>query len=354
MPTPIVLFVSHQISADVLQQPPFGLAPEQFLTCTYESLGYLGLGRFCAVVLHEPPVDCLQKLALGIRDTRELENLWDVLHVARGKPVKILVPAPCRPLQAWLDLGIEPITPRDLTALAGEAPRTPQGPMTAGGGNSPLTADDIRDLHRQNIRFIPADRPMTSWAREVADSLGIVIGEKSAVWKIVEVKAGTPRGLLALSEKLHHWAHADSQVLFLLPSPLWPVFNERFASLRGRLVAGSVCWADKGAFTGEVSLDMVLDMRCRGVLLPDVAPYNKPEYRRKTAERAAKHGLLVFALNSLEQNFPCDIMATPHGVASGTAKLVPLTDTRGNPAAKTGPNAGAILVSEKEMTLGNV
>lgn len=338
MPAPMLLIVSSILTSADLQGSPFNLDPEQFMLTGYEYLGYLGTGngRFAALVLHEPDPGLLPKLALGIRDGAALESVWNTLAHAPQLPVRVLVPAPCRPLPAWFDLGIEPITPKDLRALLGEAAAghiagtaAPASTASSGRHPAPLTADDIRDLNQQGRRTLPADTPMTDWAREVATSLGITLAPKVSQYVLMNLPIRRRADLISRLERMHAAASADPNLYFILPAPYWPALRELAPNLKSRIVAPSVFLATNGAFTGEISLDMIADAGCRGAILPAGKPYADPKLLPAFLKNAARMGLLIFSAAPLERSKGCDIMAPHDGIIPlGTPGVVLIDDAK--------------------------
>ncbi|MFZ2957805.1 MAG: triose-phosphate isomerase [Candidatus Ozemobacteraceae bacterium] len=343
-----LLIISDVLRAADLGASPFNLAPEEVLLTGYEYLGYLGTGknRFVGVLLHQPPEHLLPKLALGLRDQPPLEALWNLLNQGSRLPVRVLVPAPCRPLPAWFQLGLEPIIPADcrewLHNLIETSPRSENNasaPRAAGystshaAGNepppakglpaghatvmntppderrpAPLTADDVRELFQQGRRRLNAGQPMTDWARETADSLGMSVVEASRRYRLLRLDIRSRRDLVTKREQLHALALADDKLLFVVPAPFWPAFSEMMPSLRSRLVAPSIFVEEKGAFTGEISLDMVSDAGCRGAILPSAPVYTRSKQMKAFLERAVRKGILIFSPAPLESGTGCVII----------------------------------------------
>ncbi len=346
-PRPL-LIVSPHLTAEALCRPPFRLDPEAFLVTRLESAQWLGFSRFAAVILHEPPADLLAKLALGLRDSPILESLWDLLHDLRGPRVRGLVPAPARPPKVWSDLGLEPILPHELAALT-DAVTAPGTAAPATHPRSAMTADDVRELHRTGVRVLPAGRPLTDWAREVADALGMSQGQPPTSYVLIRVPAQTRRDLQAQGDRLFRAAHASPGLLFVLDPPMIPVFQDLFPALKDRIVSTSVHWASHGAFTGETSVAMLADLGCRGSLLPATAPYTAPANLGKLASLAAAKGLLIFTGLPLERLPGYDIMAPRPGSPSTPTVFVPLTTT-GDQGAADGPGRPqATLTDDQEL-----
>lgn len=346
-PRPL-LIVSPHLTAEVLCRPPFGLDPEAFLVTRLESVQWLGFDRFAAVILHEPPADLLTKLALGLRDSPALESLWALLHDLRGPRVRGLVPAPARPPKAWFDLGLEPILPHELATLT-DAVTAPGMATAATHPRSAMTADDVRELHRAGVRVLPADRPLTDWAREVADALGMGQGQTPASYVLIRVPAQTRRDLQARGDRLFQAAHASPRLLFVLDPPMIPVFQDLFPALKNRIVSTSVHWASHGAFTGETSAAMLADLGCRGALLPAMRPYTTAANLGKLASLAAAKGLLIFTTLPLERLPGCDIMAPRPGSPPAPTVMVPLTTAGGQGAADGPQSPQATWADDQEL-----
>ncbi|MBF0503411.1 MAG: triose-phosphate isomerase [Candidatus Riflebacteria bacterium] len=317
-----LVLISDVLKRADLSAPPFNLAPEEVFLTGYEYLAYLGIrsDRFAAVLLHQPPDHILPKLALGLRDDSTLEAIWDLLnpsfsgHAGDGLPgsipVRILVSAPCRPLSAWFDLGLEQIIPADCRKLLLEAADSPHGGHMniPNPRSAPLTADDIRDLHQQGKHNVDASLPMTDWARETAVSLGMTLTETSRPYRLLRLRVNSRHDIAVRRENLHSWAHADRELLFVVPAPLWPAFAEMAPSLRSRMVAPSVFVEEKGAFTGEISLGMVIDAGCRGAILPASPAYTGSKHLASFLKHAARSGIAIFSPSPLESLTEYDIM----------------------------------------------
>lgn len=336
MSAPMLLIVSSILTNADLQAAPFDLDPAQYMLTGYEYLGYLGTGngRFAALILHEPDPGLLPKLALGIHDGAALESLWKVLAHAPKLPVRVLVPAPCRPLPAWFDLGIEPIIPRELRVLLGEVASglvagtaAPASTSSSGRPPTPLTADEVRELHQKGCRTLPADTPMTDWAREIAASLGITLANAVVQYKLCPLSIKCRGDLTTRLEKMHAAVSADPNLYFVLSPLYWPALRESAPNLKSRIVAPSVFLATNGAFTGETSLDMIADAGCRGAMLPNEKPYTDPKLLPAFLKNAARLGLLIFSPAPLEPRKGCDIMTRHEGVVPGTLGAVLIDET---------------------------
>lgn len=369
MAAKLLLIVSTSLSTESLLQPPFSLNPEHFLLCTYDSLRFLGFSRFQAVILHQPSEDLLQKLSLGIRDQNAAEALWHLLASGSHPAVHILMDSSAKPPllrepvasvsgppQPCSALGIEALRAGELRQLvdtAGSAPSWEYSGSAETGSpkvsNESMTADDIRELHQQGKQSISSDRPMTPWAREVANSLGMMINEPSKPVFLVEISAQSISELMKRSENFHSWHFQKSaDVRLIISPPLIPIFNERFPALRGMVVAPSCHWEEKGAFTGEISGDMLMEAGCHGFILPNLRPYNLPANIKKTVTWAARKGLSLFCTFSLDQISGCDIMTAQANKTSGTPGCFKMKDCRNQENFRV-ESGIACLISEKDM-----
>jgi hypothetical protein len=356
----MLLVVSTTLTTADLLASPFHLPPERVLVTSPASLAYLGLGRFFAMVLHQVDEDLLTRLALGLRDRPEAEGLWAALALENGPRLLGLVPAPGRPPQAWRDLGIEPIRPSELRSLFDDASsRWPIG--GSGGASAPeapsrgavLTADDIRDMHQSGSRFLPREARLTPWARELADTLGLAEGGTDHELPVlIAVAAATGSALKSERERYFALATALPHALFVLAPALLPIWAEYLPSLRGRMVAARVHWATHGAFTGEVSLEMLLDQGCRGALLPAGSSPFPAERQADLISRAARAGFLLFAPHPLEPAPGCDIMAPLPGYDSGFARLLSSQGVKA--AAPSPPEATVVIPFRHEQHLKDI
>ncbi len=343
-----LLIVSSHLTAEALCQPPFRLDPEAFLLTSLESVQWLGFSRFAAVILHEPPLDLLRKLALGLRDSPALEALWDLLKDPGGPPIRGLIPAPSRPPQHWLDLGLEPILPQEIAGLF-PSPTAPGRAQPPTDPRLALTADDVRELHQQGVRVLPIGQPLTDWAREVASALGLTEAGSITGPLLYRVRAVTRRDLQAAGERLFQAARSHPDLWFVLVPPLIPLFQELYPALKNRVVASTVHWASHGAFTGETSVAMLTDLGCRGAILPPTAPHTDAGHLKALADLAGRRGLSIFTTLPLERLSGCDIMAPHPGSQRSQPVFVPLAtpDVRGPSDTARPPTAR--LVDDQEL-----
>ncbi len=351
MGTRPVLIVSDSLVRAALFEPPFSLSPEGIVLTGFDSLRFLALERYPAVVLHDPPADLLRKLALGIHDQPEHDGVWQALNRVPQVKLYQLVAAPARPGKDAAALDIENITPAELAGLVRDAVNHPTAVATpAIGTDRPaqaLTADDIRERYQRGERSLSATTPMTDWARETAAALGMRIDETPAGYRLLRVKASSRRDLEAVKDRLFELSTRHANLLFLVDLPSLPVVRDLLPSLRGRLVAPSVHWADYGAFTGEVSVEMLADMDCRGALVPNTAPWTKPEHLKKLVQSAARRRLLLFLPETLAQAAGCDIMTPLSDGASATTICLTLIDGRENPPPEPPPGTAVLMTSDQ-------
>ncbi len=346
----LLLVVSPTLRSEDLMATPFNLDPESFLVTGYASLGFIGLESFSSVVFHDPPPDFLRKLQLGIRDSRELEGAWKLFAYPGRRSIRILVPAPVSPPpQVWRDLSIEPVFPRDLaTAIPGNNEVfTSPGPVKPA---VPLTGDDIREMHRKGVRELPPGSRLTDWGREVADTLGMTVRDSSPCPLLIALSARTTKALRAASEFLFSSATAHPEALFVVVPTLIPIFRELFPSLKNRMVSPVVHWAAHGAFTGEVSLDLLIDMGCAGAILQDDPPHNLPKNREGLIRRAGEKGFRLFSPSPLAAEKACDIITAPGRVQPSGLQPVRFLDRRGTPDWSAESERSAVLVGEEEIS----
>ncbi|HEY9070465.1 MAG TPA: triose-phosphate isomerase [Candidatus Ozemobacteraceae bacterium] len=329
-----LLIVSETLKAPDLLQAPFGLQPEEFMLARLESLAFIGFSRFAAIVIHDPPADLFRRLSLGLRDRPDAEALWTVISQARPIPVHVLVEKIGRPPAELADLGIGLVTPARLREAceAAPAPGTVSGPAVAAA--TMLTADDVRIMHTQGIRTLDEETPMTDWARETAAALGIRLTRRASRRIIIPVEARGVAHLQKFGDLIHGFAASPLAPLFTVPEPLMPAFNELFPSLKGRLVAPSIHWEKQGAFTGEISLAMALDLSCEGAIVPDLPAYTEPKRFEALCRLVAGKQFSLYVPAPLAARDCCAIIGD---------RIFRLTDVRGRTAAALPPD-GALLM----------
>lgn len=336
----LLLIASETLKTADLIAPPFGLQPEAFMLTKLESLSVLGFSRFSAVVIHEPPVDLFRRLSLGLRDRPDAEALWTLISQVRSVPVFVLSATVERPPKELSDLGIGTTIPQRLRELS-MAHATPEtgsiGPQVSAA--SVLTADDVRDMHQKGVKSLDENTPMTDWARETAAALGIRLTPAPSRRILIPVEARDVKHLQKFGELLHGFASSPLAPLFIVAEPLMPAFNDLFPSLRGRLVAPSIHWEKQGAFTGEISLAMALDLGCEGAIVPGLPAYTEP---KRFAQLCAAVEGKQFSL------YVPSPLAAPDCCAIIGDRIFRLTDGRGRPASEL-PKDGALVMKGCEL-----
>lgn len=328
---------------------PLALSPEKCRITRLDSIRYLGFSGLKAVI-----IDCasisgiLKKVSLGIRDDAETQSLWELLSTTNGPKVYFLVEKMARPSSDMQQLGVDYIIHAELRRLidscsndstnviAGESRQTATADM--------LTADDIRSMHQSGTRSLPAGARLTPWAAEVADSLKMTVAEHQ-LYFLLPVTATSKAHLASQREELFALASRHSNLLFIVSEIYLPIFNSLFPSLSGRTVAPSVHWASHGAFTGEVSVQMLVDQRCFGAIVPPQKPYTDPENLKKLAALAQKQGLALFCTFTLASPGTCDIIASDRQSAGN---MISLYQSEVVSPARL-PESGAIAVNKEYL-----
>ncbi|MDD3145736.1 MAG: triose-phosphate isomerase [Candidatus Riflebacteria bacterium] len=303
---------------------PLALSPDKCRAAKLDSIRYLGFSALQTVV-----IDCasisqtLKKVSLGIRDDHETQSLWELLSGTRGPKVYLLVEKMAQTSPEMQQLGVEYIIPGELRKLV-DTTVDQQTRSFAGSEkftqSTVLTADDVRSLHQNGARNLPDGCTLTPWAAEVAASLNLS-NSKHQLYFLLPVIAESRQGLANQREELFSLASRFPGLLFIVNELYLPVFNGLFPSLSGRTVAPSVHWASHGAFTGEVSVQMLVDQRCFGAIIPPKKPYTDPENLKKLSAPAQKHGLALFCTFTLASNGTCDIIASDRRAADGMISL---------------------------------
>lgn len=328
---------------------PLALSPEKCRITRLDSIRYLGFSGLKAVI-----IDCasisgiLKKVSLGIRDNAETQSLWELLSTTNGPKVYFLVEKMARPSSDMQQLGVDYIIHAELRRLVDNCSST--GNDIAAGDHKPaaaagmLTADDIRSMHQAGTRSLPAGARLTPWAAEVADSLKITVAEHQ-LYFLLPVNANSKEHLASQREELFALASRYPSLLFIVSEIYLPIFNNLFPSLSGRTVAPSVHWASHGAFTGEVSVQMLVDQRCFGAIVPPQKPYTDPENLKKLAALAQKQGLVLFCTFTLASTGTCDIIASDRQSAGS---MISLYQSEVVSQARL-PESGAIAVNKEYL-----
>ncbi|MBU1109650.1 MAG: hypothetical protein KKB51_23420 [Candidatus Riflebacteria bacterium] len=296
-----------------------------------ESLRYISFSNLCAVVIDAKSIDnTLRKVSLGIRDDDASDALWQLLSHPTDTRIYFLIDKMQKPGSDMLQLGIGYIIVEHLEQLITDA-----NSENAANGNLPifsengsktsqlLTADDIREMHQQNIRQIPAGSRLTAWASEVADSLNISQSDQDSeqLQLIWPVEAKSSDALKKMHVELFDLNSRYPNLLFLVNPVLLPIFNSLYPALQGKTVSPVIHWAAQGAFTGETSAAMLADMHCIGAVIPACKPYTDPQNLLSLIKQAKENGLILFSTFTLASSSVCDIIASE---SSDTMTLTPL------------------------------
>jgi hypothetical protein len=324
-------------------EPPFDLAPDRVTVTGPESLNFLGLKRFCAIVLDSPALHRhLTKISLGIRDDAETEALWRIFCGESGAQVYILVEQKAAPSQTMRDLGIAYVLPGEIGEIVATV-SSATGAESAANPAQILTADDVRDLYQSGQRRIPAGSNLTSWAAEVAESLGM--SQISTGLKyLVDLSTFSPAKLKKIQSDTAALSTRIPTSLFVLNPLTLGVFAQVHPSLRERMVSSTIHWAVQGAFTGETSAAMLADLRCHGAIIPARTPYCDGKNLQLIVEQAKKHDLELFSTFTLASGTGCDIIASDGGTSN---QLTPLYEAR-LLLGQTIPDTGAVIAGPEE------
>ncbi|GAB1353783.1 hypothetical protein MASR1M12_25210 [Erysipelotrichia bacterium] len=327
---------------------PLALSPEKCRITRLDSIRYLGFSGLKSVI-----IDCasisgiLKKVSLGIRDDAKTQSLWELLSTTNGPKVYFLVEKMARPSSDMQQLGVDYIIHAELRRLIDNC--SSDSSNIVSGDHKPaaagmLTADDIRSMHQAGSRSLPAGARLTPWAAEVADSLKMTVTEHQ-LYFLLPINATSKAHLASQREELFSLASRHPSLLFIVSEIYLPIFNSLFPSLSGRTVAPSVHWASHGAFTGEVSVQMLVDQRCFGAIVPPQKPYTDPENLKKLATLAQKQGLALFCTFTLASTGTCDIIASDRQSAGS---MISLYQSEVVSQARL-PESGAIAVNKEYL-----
>ncbi|MGM0598613.1 MAG: triose-phosphate isomerase [Candidatus Rifleibacteriota bacterium] len=311
---------------------PFGLNPEITKITGASSLNYISFSGFKSIVIDSPGLyQCLKKISLGIRDSADTEALWRILSKKSPAPVFFLVDRKSPPTREMTNLDIAYILPLELKEMGQKlSDRNEQlitTPSSGPSSNNLLTADDIRRMHREGKRTIKSEQKLTSWAKEVADSLGLSQSTHNTKL-LLNLGKASPKTLEKIKSDVFELSTRFPEMLFVVNPLCITVFNKLFPSLQGRVVSTSIHWGEKGAFTGETSAAMLADLRCAGAILPASMPYCESTNLKAVLNQAAKYNIELFSTFSLAPGTGCDIIAT--GIANDVAfSMTPLFDRQG-------------------------
>jgi len=295
---------------------PQALPPEKCFVTRLDSIRYLDFSRWRAVVIDCASIDkTLKKVSLGIRDDAESDSLWQLLSESNNPTVFMLVEKMARTSPEMQQMGMEYITPAELSRFINTRdeinPGTTSDNSFDATAKTMLTADDIRELNMKGLKTLPAGCRLTPWAAELADSLQMTASEHQ-LYLLLPVTVASRSQLAARREELFELASRHKNLFFIVNEIYLPIFNELFPALSGRTVAPTVHWASHGAFTGEVSVQMLVDQRCFGAIVPAQPPYTNAENLKKLVQLSQKHGLKLFCTFTLASAGTCDIIAPDH------------------------------------------
>jgi hypothetical protein len=309
-----------------------------------DSLSYIGLANYrCVVIDSESLKNSLRKVSMGIRDDSACQALWYLLSESGNPEVFFLVEKKQKPDRDMTSLGVKFITLREIPGLALSSSEMPAETSSSLEKNRPssaiLTADDIREMHQKGINRIPANAGMTPWAAEVADSLRMQ-KTSSRLHLLYPVVAESRRALKEKGSELFDLSSRHPEMLFIVNELHLPVFNSLFPALQGRTVAPRIHWESHGAYTGESSVQMLVDQRCAGAIIPATKPYTDPTSLHKLLQLAAKTGLTLFSTFTLASSGSCDIIATNNSESGNIVPLYPASVLGDNGRI---PESGAII-----------
>ncbi|MBF0543797.1 MAG: triose-phosphate isomerase [Candidatus Riflebacteria bacterium] len=306
-----ILFVTDRLKSAEILNTPYNLPPENFAKTGFQYFGYMGLEKsgFIAIVLDLPDETPLIKISLGIKDNIFLETLWKILNSSYPR-VFALTENARRSSKVEMLLGIEPLQPRaciDLLESSILRNSTIEKPVDF---NAVLTAENIHEAAISGKKIVYAPETLiTPWARETAEALNIQILNILPSYQIVSYSFKSLGELNSGIQQMNELSNANSNLLFSISSLFWETIRKRFPSLLKKIIAPSVFPAEKGAYTGELSISMIKDFGLRGAILPSNQAYNSPKLQSWLIEEAEKAGLLIFSFFPLETESKCDIMA---------------------------------------------
>jgi hypothetical protein len=289
-----------------------------------ESLRYIGFANLSTVVIDSKSIDkTLRKVSLGIRDDAASDALWQLLAQPNGTRVFFLVDKMSRPGSDMIALGIDYLLYENLDLLLNDPSVSKvrhNFDDDTGIRTSPLTADDIRHLHKQNIRKIPAGSQLTTWAAELAESLNF--SETGAALQLIwPVATASAAALKNMHEELFDLSTRHPDLLFMVNPAYLPVFNDLYPAFKGKTVSPVIHWASHGAYTGETSAAMLADLRCTGAVVPACMPYTEPKHIASLLGQAKEYELTLFSTFTLASSGVCDIIAPE---SSDRVSLTPL------------------------------
>ncbi|MBF0407482.1 MAG: triose-phosphate isomerase [Candidatus Riflebacteria bacterium] len=313
-----IIFVSDKIRPEELVCKPFSLQPEDFVLTSFEFFPFMAIDslKYSSVVIDFASDSLLRKLSLGIRDSSFLESLATLLKNRHIKAA-VLTNSRRRQTKPEAELELEPVIPEDCRSLLDNGLQI-STEKTSEKFNSMITSDDIYSASSSGTRFINiAGKHITPWAQEIADSLNIRVENFPNCYSLVKFAINNRSQLESAIEQFNDLAHSDPSMLFVCPPLYWGILADSFPSILKRTIAPCVFTAEKGAFTGEVSIEMLADFGLRGAILPERSFGYSSDLLNEFLSSAAKNGLLIFSKISLETQKRCDIMIFREG-ASGS------------------------------------
>lgn len=324
-----------------------GITPENSVITSLDSLNYIGFSHYKKIVIDCASVsDSLKKVSLGIRDDQSTQALWQLLASSNGPEVYLLIEKMERPGNEMKQLGIQYITAAELQKMANSAESSIEQASRSLETDRPahgiLTADDIRDMHQSGLRQLPAGSRLTSWAAEVADSLNFH-SDSHALHLLFPVKAASKKAMADMRTEIFALSSKFPNMLFIVNEAFLPVFNSLFPSLQGKTVAPSVHWESHGAYTGETSVQMLVDQRCFGAIIPARKPYTDPANFARLQKLAQKNALTLFSTFTLASAGTCDIIASNKSDSGAIVALYPAEALTDNMV----PGSGAIVVNSE-------
>lgn len=306
-----LLFISNERSKFLSDDFVLPLGTFEVVGIDYAS--FLDLRGFVGIILDKDDwILALRKVNLGIRDDKEAQTLWNIVYNSNTKTY-FLCDENIASSKDMLNLGISYVKERELPRLLSDAEN--MGSAAFGHfSNGPikpveqtiLTADDIRGLHQDGITTIPAGAQLTEWAREVATTLKISELEGKQL-RLFPLKLNSKKDLKKRRTEIFDLA-SDRNLYFVI-NPLYIAsFNLEYPVLKGRTVASGVHWASHGAFTGEVSAEMLKDLGCFGAVLPFEEPYIAAGNLEKLVAEAKAKGLRLFSTFKFANGSSYDII----------------------------------------------
>lgn len=331
---------------------PFNLPVDRFFATGLDSLKYIGLQIYSTILIDFDVSNLLRKVALGISDDELSESMWSLLAKDRKANVYFLTERITPPTRDMRSLGIEFVLPSGVLGLLD----TNDNSAHSHNGNlslsslstnksntaSMLTADDIREMHRAGNKTFDAGLRLTPWAKEVADSLDMS-EENREITLIINIQAQSRAELIKDRERIFSLSTAHTNLLFAMPSAIIPIFNDLFPSIGGRVICIGISWAEKGAFTGENSMDMLKSVGCYGSIVLDKDPYTKVENISKLLKLADKSSFKLFSFFPLAHETECGIIEQ-----NKNTLFTPLMDAKDLSECPSG-YIGALVVDDEYL-----